>query len=96
MRLPPTRIRLPHSELAEYNRIASANPPIDNPEAAFILKALIGKDGTIQELTLLAGDPQLAQPVMDAVRRWTYRPVALNGNPVEVVTSIVVPAFGPG
>ena len=51
MRLPPTRIRLPHSELAEYYRLSWANPPIDNPETAFILKALIGKDGTITVMT---------------------------------------------
>ena len=91
MRLPPTRIRLPHHELAEYFRISWTNPPIDDPELAFVLKAVIGKDGTIQILDLLAGDPHLAPPVIDTVRRWTYRPIKLNGNPVEVVTTIVVP-----
>ena len=87
----PSRIRLPHSELARHFRISWANPAIEDPETAFIFKAVIAKDGTIQDLDLMAGDPQRADPVMDAVRRWTYRPIRLNGVPVEVVTTIVVP-----
>lgn len=87
----PSRIRLPHSDLAKYQRLNWEDPVIEDSRTTFVLQALIGKDGIIQDLTLLSGDPQLAQPVMDTVRRWTYRPTALNGIPVEVVTEIVVP-----
>lgn len=52
--------------------------------------AVIGKDGTIQNLTLVQGHPLLVQSAQDAVRQWVYQPTLLNGEPVEVVTQIDV------
>lgn len=53
-------------------------------------QAIIGKDGTIQNLQLMSGHPLLVQAAQDAVRRWVYKPTLLNGEPVEVVTIIDV------
>jgi protein TonB len=52
--------------------------------------AIIGKDGTIQNLTLVSGHPMLVQSATDAVKQWVYRPTLLNGEPVEVITQIDV------
>ncbi|MCC7156052.1 MAG: energy transducer TonB [Bryobacterales bacterium] len=52
--------------------------------------AIIGKDGSIQNLTLVSGHPLLVQSAQDAVRQWRYKPTLLNGEPVEVVTQIDV------
>ena len=54
------------------------------------LHAIISTDGTIQSLEVLGGDPLLVQSALDAVRQWRYRPTMLNGEPVEVDTSITV------
>ena len=52
--------------------------------------AVIGRDGSIQNLQLLSGHPLLVQAATDAVRQWRYKPTLLNGEPVEVVTQIDV------
>lgn len=52
--------------------------------------AIISKDGTIQNLTLVSGHPLLVQAAQDAVRQWQYRPTMLNGEAVEVQTQIDV------
>ena len=52
--------------------------------------AVIGKDGTIQNLTLVSGHPLLIPSAQEAVRQWVYQPTTLNGEPVEVVTTIDV------
>jgi protein TonB len=52
--------------------------------------AIIGRDGTIQNLTLLGGHPLLVQSATEAVKQWRYQPTLLNGEPVEVVTQIDV------
>ncbi len=52
--------------------------------------AIIGRDGTIQNLTLVSGHPLLVPSATEAVRQWVYRPTLLNGEPVEVVTQIDV------
>jgi periplasmic protein TonB len=54
------------------------------------LNAIISKDGTIQNLSVISGHPLLIQSALDAVKQWVYAPTLLNGEPVEVVTQIDV------
>jgi len=53
-------------------------------------QATISKDGTIENLQLLSGPPLLVQAAMQAVQQWQYKPTLLNGDPVEVITTIDV------
>lgn len=55
-----------------------------------VLHAIIGRDGTIQNLSLVTGHPLLAQAAIDAVRRWRYQPFLLSGQPIEVETEVTV------
>jgi periplasmic protein TonB len=55
-----------------------------------VLSAVIGKDGTIQNLQVQKGHPMLAPAAVSAVSQWQYRPYMLNGQPVEVETQITV------
>jgi TonB family protein len=54
------------------------------------LHAIVGKDGSVQELTLVSGHPLLVRAALDAVKQWRYKPLLLNGEPVEVDTVIDV------
>lgn len=54
------------------------------------LNAIISKDGTIQNLSVISGHPLLVPAAMEAVKQWRYAPTLLNGEPVEVVTQIDV------
>ena len=53
-------------------------------------EATIGKDGTIQNLHMISGPPLLVQAALQAVQTWRYKPTLLNGEPVEVLTTIDV------
>jgi len=55
-----------------------------------VLHAVIGTDGTIQELEVESGNGILAVAAFTAVREWRYRPTLLSGRPVEVETYITV------
>ena len=55
-----------------------------------LLHAIISKDGSVQELQYVSGPPLLMKAAMDAVREWRYQPTLLNGEPVEVETTISV------
>jgi periplasmic protein TonB len=56
-----------------------------------VLAAVIGKDGTIQGLRVVSSaSPLLNQSALEAVKQWRYRPYILNGEPVEVDTTITV------
>jgi protein TonB len=54
------------------------------------LKAVVGCDGKVKDLTLISGPPLLVSAAEAAVRQWVYRPTLLNGLPVEVETDITV------
>jgi protein TonB len=60
-------------------------------QGAVVLAAVIGKDGAIQNLHVVStASPLLNQAAIDAVKQWRYRPYILNGEPVEVDTTITV------
>ena len=58
------------------------------------LKALIGADGSVKEVTVLSGSPKLAEAGIQAVRQWHYSPYQVLGRPVEVETKIKMSFFG--
>jgi len=59
-------------------------------QGTVVLHAIIAKDGTVQELQYISGPALLMRSAMDAVRQWRYQPTLLNGEPVEVDTTISV------
>ena len=70
-----------------------AYPPIakvTGVQGTVILQATISKSGTIENLRVVSGPAMLQQAAMDAVRTWRYRPYLLNGEPVEVETTVNV------
>ena len=54
------------------------------------LHAIIAKDGSVIQLEVVQGHPLLVQSALDAVRQWRYQPTLLNGEPVEVDTTVDV------
>jgi protein TonB len=59
-------------------------------QGAVLLQAIIGKDGSIENLRLVSGHPMLAPAAIEAVRQWRFKPYTLNREPVEVQTEITV------
>jgi protein TonB len=75
------------------NRVQPVYPPLARQtriNGTVRLHAIIAKDGTIQQLEVISGHPLLQQAALDAVRQWRYQPTLLNGEPVEVDTTIDV------
>ena len=54
------------------------------------LEAVIGVDGTVQQLRVANGHPLLSGAALEAVRQWRYQPTTLNGKGVVVSTVISV------
>jgi periplasmic protein TonB len=68
-------------------------PPIARAagvQGTVVLEAIISASGAITNLRVLSGNAMLQQAAVDAVSRWRYRPYLLNGQPVEVETTISV------
>jgi protein TonB len=92
---PVKRIRVA-SRVAEANLIHDVAPQYP-PEAGrariegtVVLMAVIGKDGSVQDVRVESGLPILAQAAIDAVRQWRYKPYMIDGEPVEVDSRITI------
>ena len=59
-------------------------------QGTVVLQAILGKDGTVQDLKVLRGHPLLVRAALDAVKTWRYQPTLLNSEPVDVLTEIDV------
>lgn len=92
----PDRIRV-KGEVAQANLIHKVQPVYPaaakaaHVQGTVMLQAVILKDGTIGEITVASSpSPDLSESSIEAVRQWRYRPVLLNGQPVDVVTYVKV------
>lgn len=87
---------VPVSHIDEGLLVHRVNPTypqlamIARQQGTVVLHAIIGRDGTIQQLQAISGPPLLIKAAADAVGQWRYRPYILNGQPVEVDTTITV------
>jgi protein TonB len=91
----PQRVRVSQgvTQGMVIHKVQPVYPPLARTarvQGTVLLAAVIGKDGTIQNLHVISGHPLLTQAAIDAVKQWRYRPYILNGEPVEVDTQVTV------
>jgi TonB family protein len=91
----PQRIRVSGDvQAAKIIRQPAPTYPEEAKEAGIsghvILNIVVGKDGTVQDVSLVSGHPLLVPAAKDVVKQWVYKPTLLNGEPVEVLTQVEV------
>jgi periplasmic protein TonB len=75
------------------NKVQPLYPPLARQtriSGTVRLHAIIGKNGQVEQLEVISGHPLLVQAALDAVKQWRYQATTLNGEPVEVDTTIDV------
>jgi len=92
---PPqsARVRLSAGEAAGllHKRVAPEYPPkarSNRIQGIVLLNATISKEGTVTDLSVISGDPLLAEAAINAIKKWKYKPYLVQGEPVEVETTI--------
>jgi len=91
----PQRVRVSQgvSQGLLIHKVTPQYPPLARQariQGTVVLQAVIGKDGSIQGLHVVSGHPMLTNSALEAVKEWRYKPYYLNGEPVEVETTINV------
>jgi TonB family protein len=59
-------------------------------EGTVVLRTVIDKTGEVSWVNALSGPPLLESAAVEAVKQWQYRPFSVNGQPVEVETTVEV------
>lgn len=99
---PPVRLEKPAGPIRVSSRIAAGQlvvpirpvyPPIARAariQGTVVIEATIAPQGNVENLRVLSGPPLLVNASVAAVRAARYRPWILDGQPVEVETTISV------
>ena len=83
VRIEQSYVKPTYPELARVARL----------EGQVILQAIIKKDGSVGEVSVLrCNRPNMGfeDAAVEAVRKWQYRPATQNGRPVEVYFTVFV------
>jgi TonB family protein len=59
-------------------------------EGTVQLRALVGKDGAVENVEVVNGPSLLATAAVNAIRQWHFRPTLLGDQPIEVTEEITV------
>ncbi|HUK29844.1 MAG TPA: TonB family protein [Candidatus Acidoferrum sp.] len=57
-------------------------------EGTVSMRVLIGKEGNVDQISVISGEQALNDAAVSAVRQWRYQPLLLDGKPVPVVTTV--------
>jgi periplasmic protein TonB len=91
----PQRVRISQGVTGGLliQKVEPQDPPLARAarvQGDVVLSAVIGTNGQITNLQLVSGHPMLVPAAIAAVKQWRYKPYLLNGQPVEVETTITV------
>jgi len=87
------RERLSAGSVPELRQAVDAYPLLGQHakvQGSVVLQAVIGADGTIEDLSVLSGPAILTTAARQAVRQWRFKPYLQNGQPVETKARITV------
>ena len=62
----------------------------ENVQGRVVLRAIIGKDGALQNVELAQSPSLLSEAVLEAVKKWRYQPRYQDGVAIEVETQITI------
>jgi len=97
-KMPKGRVIVPSSVMAGL-LVTRVKPQYPDDQlsarisATVAVRLVIGRSGKVEEAFPISGDPDFRQAAIDCVMQWEYKPYAVKGKAVEVVTDVFVP-FG--
>jgi TonB family protein len=59
-------------------------------EGTVVLSAVVDKEGRVQTVRVITGDPMFRAPAINAVKHWRYNPTIINGEAIEAETQVTL------
>lgn len=91
----PIRVRPPAGSvlkqlIRQVNPVLPAELRGKKLQGTVLVHIVIDRDGNVIRAEPASGPPELHQVSVDAVRQWLFKPTLLNGEPVEVDTTVTI------
>jgi protein TonB len=86
-------VRVPEADAkrAAVEKVAPVYPPVARQmklSGAVQVEAAVSDDGSVAEVKVMSGNPVLAQAVVQAVKKWRFRPFEAGGKPARAVATL--------
>jgi len=90
--MPAHRVRVPGTVMTGFvqSTVQPVYPRGIDVSGDVILHAVVGSDGVVKQVDAVGGPTPLQASARTAVLGWRYKPYLLNGQPVEVETTVTV------
>jgi TonB family protein len=92
---PPRQVRI-GGGVAQGNLLSKVQPvypaaaKANHVQGSVVLEMVISKDGVPSEIQVKSSpSDDLSASALNAVRQWRYKPTLLDGNPIEVITTVL-------
>jgi len=88
-------MQLPAS-LAEANLLSRVEPEypeearLNNIRGLVVLDVRARRDGSVEQVKLMSGQPLLAAAAIAAVKQWRFKPQLVKGQPVAIETTVTL------
>ena len=83
---PPVRTKLIKLVRPKYPEEAKQT----GVQGTVSLRCIIGIDGSVEKIEVISGHQALVPAATKAVSQWMYKPLVLNGKPVQMDTTVDV------
>jgi len=87
----PKKITKPEALSAIASRTPPEYPAVAKQlriEGSVELEATVAEDGTVEEVTIVSGNPVLTKPAAAALKKWKFTPFTEGGKAIKVVAPI--------
>jgi len=83
---PPVRTKLIKLVRPKYPKEAK----LAGVQGTVFLRCIIGIDGSVEKIEVISGHQALVPAATNTVSQWMYKPLFLNGKPVQMDTTVDV------
>ncbi len=91
LQIPPRKREVPKL----ISKVAPVYPPVaaqQHLSGDVVMDVILKEDGSVDQVSMIDGDPKLIEAATSAVKQWRYQPLVVKGNPVTKF--VVVISFG--
>ena len=90
---PPKKVSHAEAISAVTTKSQPQYPPIARQlkiEGTVELAAIVSETGTVEEVTVISGNPVLTKPAAESLKKWKFAPFVQDGKPVRAEAPVTI------
>jgi protein TonB len=89
----PKKLTKAEAISAASSKVQPDYPPVAKQlriEGTVELQAVVAENGTVEDVTIVSGNPVLTRPAATALKKWKFNPFTEGGKPVKALAPVAM------